>query len=40
MKFYTIKEISEETKLSERTIEREIAVGRLIATRLGNQWRI
>jgi excisionase family DNA binding protein len=40
IQFYTISEIAKLCKLSERTILRQIEAGKLIARRLGGQWRI
>ena len=40
MKLYTIAEIADICKLSQKTIRRQIASGLLNAKRLGNQWRI
>jgi len=40
MKFYSISEIAEICKLSQKTIRRQIAAGLLTGNRLGNQWRI
>lgn len=39
-KFYTIAEIAENCKLSQKTIRRQIASGILKGNRLGNQWRV
>jgi DNA (cytosine-5)-methyltransferase 1 len=40
MKFYSIAEVAELCKLSQKTIRRQVASGLLKAKRLGNQWRI
>lgn len=40
MKFYTIAEISEICKISQKTVRRQIAGGRLNARKIGNLWRI
>jgi excisionase family DNA binding protein len=40
MKLYTIAEVAAITKLSQRTIRREIAKGNLLATRLTTRVRI
>ncbi|MGV8016884.1 MAG: DNA cytosine methyltransferase [Ignavibacteria bacterium] len=40
MKFYSISEISEICKVSQKTIRRQIASGDLMGKRIGNQWRI
>lgn len=40
VKFYSIEEIAEISKLSQKTIRRQIASNVLEAKRLGNQWRI
>jgi DNA (cytosine-5)-methyltransferase 1 len=40
MKFYTIEEIADSCKLSQKIIRRQIAAGILIANRSGNQYQI
>lgn len=40
MKFYTIAEIADTCKLSQKTVRRQIAAGLLRGTKIGNQWRI
>ena len=40
MTYYTIKEISVQLKISDRTIGRLIYSGKLAATKVGRQWRI
>ncbi len=40
MKFYTIEEISQICKVSQKTIRRQIAANFLKAKKIGNQWRI
>lgn len=39
-KFYSIIEISEICSISQKTVRRQIASGKLKACRIGNQWRI
>lgn len=40
VKFYSIIEISEICNISQKTVRRQIANGKLKACRIGNQWRI
>ncbi|WP_035571363.1 DNA cytosine methyltransferase [Halonatronum saccharophilum] len=40
MKFYTIKEIAEICKVSQKTVRRQISADFLKAKKIGNQWRI
>lgn len=40
VKFYTIAEIADICKLSQKTIRRQIAAGLLRGIRIGNRWRI
>ena len=38
--YQTIDELAEMYKVDRRTLYREIQKGRLVATRIGRQWRI
>ncbi len=40
VKFYSIIDISEICNISQKTVRRQIASGKLKACRIGNQWRI
>jgi DNA (cytosine-5)-methyltransferase 1 len=40
VKFYSIMEISQICNISQKTVRRQIASGKLKAYRIGNQWRI
>jgi len=40
IKFYSIMDISEICNISQKTVRRQIASGKLKACRIGNQWRV